>query len=285
MNCSGSPRGAPSSRQCWSRCSVWRAFSGETPDWMASSCSTRGSGTRPSRPLPCSERSTGSTRAQGPSMPGPRCRSTWSSRSRTASSSRSCCSASSGTDGGSTCCRSRGHGGRVREPLHCVAGLDLRRRPDVLDENGGGLHAAEERADPGDVGGGGRRRDSMAVGGSTTRVTALAAIEHGQSSLSNAQPDPELTARTRALRPRALRKSPPISVRPRTSLSSPLGLPRTPPLGRSLDAWRASSRRRLGNRLRESPTPSRRRALVPTLPFEPLGLRILRDETRSRVSS
>ena len=63
-----------------------------------------------------------------------------------------------------------GRGGRLREPRHRVARLDLRRRPEVLDASGGGLHAAEERADPGDAGRGSRRRDSMAVDGATTRV-------------------------------------------------------------------------------------------------------------------
>ena len=63
-----------------------------------------------------------------------------------------------------------GRGGRLREHLHRFAGLDLRRRPVVLDESGGDLHAAEERADPGDAGCGGRRRGSMAVGGATNRV-------------------------------------------------------------------------------------------------------------------
>ena len=66
-------------------------------------------------------------------------------------------------------CRSRpsdrgGRNRRLREHLHRVAGLDLRRRTVVLDDSGRGLHAAEERADPGDVGRGGRRCDSLAVG-------------------------------------------------------------------------------------------------------------------------
>ena len=67
----------------------------------------------------------------------------------------------------------RGRGGRGRELLHRTAGLDLPRRPVVVDERGGGVHAAEERTDPGDAGRGGRRRDSLAVGGSTTHRVEL----------------------------------------------------------------------------------------------------------------
>ena len=60
--------------------------------------------------------------------------------------------------------------------------------PTFLDESGGSLHAAEERADPGDAGRGGRWRDSTAVGDSTTRVSSRRERERLWAQSSDRRP-------------------------------------------------------------------------------------------------